>query len=231
MKRLRSSTLKILLVSFIVAGVIAVRLSGVLDHMTLETLKKNGQTFREIVHGHYGIAVLVYMTGYAVSVAASLPGDIVLSIAGGYLFGTLLGAVYINVGATAGALCSFIFSRYVVGDWLQARFKDHLQRFNREVEAHGHLYFLIVRLIPFFPFVLVNLLSGLTKVPFKTYLWTTCLGIIPVSLIYAYAGSQLGIVNSVGDLFTARMLIAFVLLAALTLVPLVVKKIRAKPAR
>ena len=208
-------TKKILLVLIVLAAIVATRFSGVLDHVTLEALKKQGQASREIVAGHYALSVLVYMVGYALAVALSVPGDIVLSVAGGYLFGTFLGAFYINVGATTGALLSFLFSRYVAGDWLQKRYSRHLDRFNREVEARGHFYLLIVRLIPLFPFVLVNLLSGLSGVRVRTYLWTTCLGIIPVSLIYAYAGSQLGNISSTRDLFTGREMAALLLLVAL----------------
>ena len=222
---------KILLVCIIVAGLVAVRVSGILDHVTLEELKRDGHALRETVHSHYVIAVLIYVVGYALSVAAAMPGDIVLSIAGGYFFGILLGALYINIGATAGALCSFLFSRYVAGDWLQRRYSRQIDRFNREVKERGYLYFLVVRLIPLFPFVLVNLLSGLTRVSCGTFLWTTSLGIIPVSLLYAYAGSQLGYITSVRDLFTGRILLAFLLLAVLVGTPLLLKKLRSKPGR
>ena len=225
---MQNRTKKILLVSIVAAVVVAVKLSGVLDHVTLEALKKQGQTLRETVHGHYALAVIVYTVGYAFAVALSVPGDIVLSLAGGYLFGIFLGTVYINIGATTGALCSFLFSRYLAGGWLQGRFNHHLHRFNREVEARGYLYFLIVRLIPLFPFVLVNLLSGLTRVPLRTYLWTTSLGIIPVSLVYVYAGSQLGNINSTRDLFTGREMVALLLLVALALLSLIVKRLRGR---
>jgi uncharacterized membrane protein YdjX (TVP38/TMEM64 family) len=221
---LRSRTKKILLASIVVAAILAVKFSGVLDHVTLEALKEHGQTLREAVYGHYALAVAVYTVGYALAVALSVPGDIVLSIAGGYLFGTFLGAFYINIGATTGALCSFFFSRYVAGDWLQGRYSHHFERFNQEVEVRGYLYLVIVRLIPLFPFVLVNLLSGLTKVPLKTYLWTTSLGIIPVSLIYSYAGSQLGSIGSARDLFTGREMAALLLLVALALLSLFAKR-------
>jgi uncharacterized membrane protein YdjX (TVP38/TMEM64 family) len=220
----QNRTKKILLVSIIAAVIVAVRLSGILDHVTLEMLKQHGQVLRETVYDHYVLAVIIYTVGYTLAVAVSMPGDIVLSIAGGYLFGTFLGAFYINIGATTGALCSFLFSRYVAQDWLQGRFSHHLHKFNREVEERGYLYLLIVRLIPLFPFVLINLLSGLTKVPLRTYLWTTSLGIIPVSLIYAYAGSQLGNISSTRDLFTGREIAAISLLVALALLPLIVKR-------
>jgi uncharacterized membrane protein YdjX (TVP38/TMEM64 family) len=222
---------KILLVLIVLAIIAAIRFSGLLDDVTIEALKKHGQALREKVAGHYGLSVLVYMVGYALAVTLSVPGDIVLSVAGGYLFGTFLGAFYINVGATTGALLSFLFSRYVAGEWLQERYSRHLGRFNREVEARGHFYFVIVRLIPLFPFVLVNLLSGLSRVPVRTYLWTTCLGIIPVSLIYTYAGSQLEDVSSSRDLFTGRAMAALLLLVGLAVLSLIVKKLSGRPGR
>jgi uncharacterized membrane protein YdjX (TVP38/TMEM64 family) len=137
--------------------------------------------------------------------------------------------VYVNVGATLGATFAFLFSRYILGRAIQAKYGAQLEKFNRELDENGHLYLLTVRFIPVFPFFLINILSGLTKIPLWTYVWTTSAGILPGSLVYTFAGSQLGTINSIGDLLTGRILVAFLLLAALTLTPLVLKKLRAKP--
>lgn len=228
MKKRSKKTLLALLVA---AVIVAVRLSGILDYLTLEDLRNQGELLRSTVNSQYPLAVLIYVVGYAVAVAVAIPGDIVLSLAGGYLFGTLLGALYINVGSTCGALLSFLFSRYVAGDWVQRRYGDRLTGFNGEVEVRGYIYFFIVRLIPLFPFVLVNLLSGLTRVPLRTYIWTTSLGTLPVTLIYTYAGAQLGAITETGAIPTGRMMAALILLAGLAALPLVVKKLRTKEAR
>jgi uncharacterized membrane protein YdjX (TVP38/TMEM64 family) len=115
-----------------------------------------------------------------------------------------------------------------VGDWVQARYKDKLATFNRQVEQNGVYYLLTLRLMPLFPFTWINLFSGLTKMRLFTFLWTTALGILPGTVVNAYAGSQLGRINSPGELFSARVLIAFFLLGVFALMPVIVKRSRKK---
>ena len=215
----------------LIAIVAAIRLSGADSYLTVENLRKHKELLEQFISARYTLSVLVYMLVYLVSVAFSVPGATVLTLAGGFLFHLFPGVVYVIAGATLGATFAFLLSRYILGNTIQNKYGSQLQRFNREVDENGHLYLLTVRFIPVFPFFLINILSGLTKIPLWTYIWTTSVGILPGSLVYTFAGSQLGTINSVGDLFGSRILIAFLLLAALTLVPLVLKKIRAKPAR
>ena len=215
----------------LIAIIVVIRLSGADRYLTVENLRVHKELLEQFISSRYTLSVFVYMSIYLVSVAFSVPGATVLTLAGGFLFHLFPGIVYVNVGATLGATFAFLFSRYILGNAIQSRYGTQLERFNRELDENGQFYLLFVRFIPVFPFFLINILSGLTKIPIWTYVWTTCAGILPGSFVYTFAGSQLGTVNSVGDLFTRRILIAFLLLAALTLIPLVLKKIRAKPAR
>jgi uncharacterized membrane protein YdjX (TVP38/TMEM64 family) len=212
----------------LIAIVVAIRLSGADSYLTVENLRKHKELLEQFISARYTLSVLVYMLVYLVSVAFSVPGATVLTLAGGFLFHLFPGVVYVVAGATLGATFAFLLSRYILGNTIQNKYGAQLQRFNREVDENGHLYLLTVRFIPVFPFFLINILSGLTKVPFWTYVWTTSVGILPGSIVYTFAGSQLGTINSIGDLFGGRILIAFLLLAALTLIPLMLKKIRAK---
>jgi uncharacterized membrane protein YdjX (TVP38/TMEM64 family) len=215
----------------LIAIVVVIRLSGADSYVTVENLRKHKELLEQFISAHYALSVLVYMLVYIVSVACSVPGATVLTLAGGFLFHLFPGIVYVIVGATLGATFAFLFSRYILGNTIQNKYGTQLERFNRELDENGHLYFLTIRFIPVFPFFLINILSGLTKIPLSTYVWTTSIGILPGSLVYTFTGSQLGTIDSVRDLFGGRDLIAFLLLAALMLVPLVLKKIRAKPTR
>ena len=224
----RKYAAQIVVLLVLIAIIVAIRVSGAGSYLTVENLRMHKEQLEQFISSHYALSVLVYITIYLISVAFSVPGATVLTLAGGFLFHLFPGIVYVNVGATLGAACAFLLSRYILGNTIQNKYGAQLERFNRELDENGHLYLLSVRFIPAFPFFLINILSGLTKVPLWTYLWTTCVGILPGSVVYTFAGSQLGTINSVKDLFGGRILLAFLLLAALTLVPLVVKKVRAR---
>jgi uncharacterized membrane protein YdjX (TVP38/TMEM64 family) len=226
---MRKYAAQIIALCVLTAIVVAIRLSGADSYLTVENLRKHKELLEQFISARYALSVFVYMLVYLVSVAFSVPGATVLTLAGGFLFHLFPGIVYVNVGATLGATFAFLFSRYILGNTIQNKYGTQLERFNRELDENGHLYLLTVRFIPAFPFFLINILSGLTKIPLWTYVWTTSVGILPGSLVYTFAGSQLGTINSIGDLFGGKILIAFLLLAALTLIPLVLKKIRAKP--
>ena len=137
-----------------------------------------------------------------------------------------LGALYVNVAATTGATLAFLFARYIAGQSLQAKYGDRLARFNEELESNGWSYLLTLRFIPIFPFFLINLFAGLTNIRLRTFVWTTSVGIFPGSLIYAYAGQQLGTISAVKDIFSTKVLLAFLLLATLAVFPVIYKKIR-----
>jgi uncharacterized membrane protein YdjX (TVP38/TMEM64 family) len=215
----------------LIAIIVVIRTSGADTYLTVENLKKHKELLEQLIRARYALSVFVYILIYLASVAFSVPGATVLTLAGGFLFHLLPGIIYVNIGATLGATLAFLLSRYILGNAIQNKYGTQLERFNRELDENGHLYLLTIRFIPVFPFFLINILSGLTKTPLRTFVWTTAAGILPGSLVYTFAGSQLGTINSVGDLFAGRILVAFLLLAALSLVPLVLKKIRAKPAR
>jgi uncharacterized membrane protein YdjX (TVP38/TMEM64 family) len=112
---------------------------------------------------------------------------------------------------------------------IQERYREQLEKFNSEMERNGPRYLLTLRLLPVFPFFLVNFLSGLTRVSLPTFLWTTSLGIIPGSMVYAFAGQQLETVRSVGDILSLKVLIAFGVLALFTFLPPLVQRLRKKP--
>jgi uncharacterized membrane protein YdjX (TVP38/TMEM64 family) len=167
-----------------------------------------------------------YIGIYIVVVALSIPGATILTLGGGFLFGVLWGVIYVNAGATTGATLAFLFCRYVAGEWVQNKYQDKLNNFNRELSKNGYRYLLALRLVPVFPFFLINICAGLTKIPLRTFVWTTSLGILPGSLVYAFAGSQLSAIESVEDIFSAKILSAFILLALFVIFPVLFNYIK-----
>ncbi len=208
------------------AVIAALRLSGLGDYLTLENLRKSRGILELAVKEHYALSVVLYILIYILTTAFAIPGALILTLAGGLLFHTFPGILYVCTGATAGAVLAFLFSRHVLGNWLQGRYAAQFARFNRELAVNGHLYLLTVRLIPVFPFFLINFLSGLTRIPLRTFAWTTALGILPGSFVYTFSGSQLGTIENLEDLVSWRILAALVLLALLTLSPVIWRKLR-----
>ena len=228
---MRKYATQLIALCVLIAIIVAIRASGAGTYLTVENLRKHKELLEQLIRARYALSVFVYILIYLTSVAFSVPGATVLTLAGGFLFHLLPGIIYVIVGATLGATLAFLLSRYILGNAIQNKYVTQLERFNRELDENGHLYLLTIRFIPVFPFFLINILAGLTKTPLRTFVWTTAAGILPGSLVYTFAGSQLGTISSVGDLFAGRILVAFLLLATLSLVPLVLKKIRAKPVR
>jgi uncharacterized membrane protein YdjX (TVP38/TMEM64 family) len=219
---------KVIIILIIVGIIAAIKLSGVTDYLTFENLKANKELLFEYVKENYFLSSIIFILSFIITVALSLPGGAVLTLAGGFVFGTLAATLYVNISATIGATLAFLITRYLIGNWIQKRYSQQLKRLNEEISSHGPNYLLTLRFIPIFPFFLINLCAGLTRIPLKSFIWTTSLGILPGDIIYSFAGSQLGSVNSTKDIFSKNILIAFLLLAAFSIVPIVYNKIRRK---
>ena len=216
---------RILLFTFLLALLVLLRFSGAADYVTLENLKRHRNMLHAFAENNYISSVLIYIALF-ISTAFFVPGAVVLTLAGGFLFGTVLGAVYTNIGVAAGATLAFLSARYFAGEWIQDKYRRRLARFNTEIKKNGHLYLLTLRVVPVLPFFLVNFLSGLTRIPFRTFLWTTCLGVLPGSLVYAFMGRQLRFIHSLGDVFSFEVLSALLLLVLFALLPVAIKHIK-----
>ncbi len=199
-------------------------------YLTLEALKANRDRLLAFSEAHYGRSVALFVGIYILQTAFSLPGGAILTLAGGFLFGSLLGTVYVNLGATVGATLAFLAARYLLHDWVEHKFGNRVASFQEGFSRNAFSYLITLRLIPIFPFFLVNLLSGLTRVKLATYIAATAVGIIPGSFVYAFAGRQLGTINSLREIASPPVLMAFTLLGLLALTPIVYRKLSAKQA-
>ena len=182
------------------------------NDLSLSGIQSGATALKARVESNYVPAVAVFAFAYIV-VNLWFPAAAVMTLLGGFLFGTVLGAVYVDAAATIGALVAFEVSRNVAGRWIQRKWGRQLHGFNRAVSKYGREYLLLVRMIPVMPYFLVNFLAGLTKVRPITFAWTTALGSLPGILIFCYAGRQLLAIESVDQILTFEVMMVFALLA------------------
>ncbi len=168
---------------------------------------------------HKLLMVAGFMAFYIVQTALSIPGAAILSLAAGAVFGTVLGTVYANIAATIGAALAFLVTRYLLRDVVLNKFGRKLEGMNRELEERGFGYLLFLRLVPIFPFFLINLAAGLTRLPLRTFFFATMFGIIPGGFVYVNAGASLATIDSLSGIASPRVLSSFALLGLVAIIP------------
>jgi len=216
----------------VVAAILAVAIGAFFyfdlqRYLSLDALKVNRDRLLAFTDMDYPTAVALFIVTYCGVTSLSLPGAAILTLTGGFLFGSVVGTIYVNVGATTGATLAFLTARYLLRDWVEKKFGDRLGPIQQGFAKNAFSYLLTLRLIPLFPFFLVNMVSGLTRVSLGTYVAATAIGIIPGSFVYAYAGRQLGTINSLKEIASPNVLLAFTLLGFLALVPVVYRRFTA----
>lgn len=193
-------------------------------YFTLGALKDNKDALQTFTETNYALTAALFVLIYCVQTALSLPGATILTLAGGFLFGTFTGGLFVNIGATSGAALAFLASRYLFKETVEHKFGKSLSAMQEGFENNAFNYLLTLRLIPLFPFFLVNLASGLTRIKLATYFVATAIGILPGSLVYSNAGNQLGTINTLKDVASPGVMGAFVLLGLLAMVPVFYNK-------
>lgn len=216
---------KIVVVLLFAAALAAFFLLDLKHYLSLEALKSNRDQLLAFTQERYAWAVTLFLLAYVLQTLFSLPGAAILTLTGGFLFGSLLGTLYVNIGATVGATLAFLAARYVLHDWVERRFGPRLGTLQEGFARNAFSYLLTLRLIPLFPFFLINLVSGLTRISVGTYVAATSLGIIPGSFVYAFAGRQLGTIDSLKEIASPNVIAAFTLLGLLALIPILYRKI------
>ncbi len=196
--------------------------------LSLTALKENRDSLLAFTDANFAAAVAIFIGTYILVTGLSLPGAVILTLAGGFVFGAGWATLFINLGATTGATLAFLTARYVLRDAVEQKFGARLGPFQEGFAKNAFNYLLTLRLIPLFPFFMVNLVSGLTRVSVGIYVAATAIGIIPGSFVYAYAGRQLGTINSLKEIASPNVIGAFVLLGLLALVPVLYKRFSLK---
>lgn len=209
--------------------------TGVHELLSLETLRRHRLVLLDLVATRPWSTAGAFVLLYVAVTALSIPGAVFLTLAGGFLFGTALATVLVVLGATLGAVLLFLLARTALGEPLRARAGPWLARMAEGFRKNAFSYLLVLRLVPLFPFWLVNLVPAFLGVPLSTFAIATALGIVPGSLVYASVGAGLGALlergqePELGQLLDPRILLPLVGLAALALLPVVWKRF-ARPA-
>jgi uncharacterized membrane protein YdjX (TVP38/TMEM64 family) len=192
--------------------------------LTLASLKVNREALLGLYHEHHVLTVFGFVFLYIIQTALSLPGATVFSLCAGLLFGPLLGTIYALISATLGAVLAFLGTRYFLRATIEEKFGHTLENLNTALERDGMHYLLFLRLVPAFPFFMVNLGAALTNLPLKTFILGTAIGIIPGAFVYVNAGASLATINSLSDIVTIRIIGSFALMGFLTLLPVFIAK-------
>lgn len=216
----------------LLAGLAVFFALGGQDYLSLQALADNRAALQDWVAAHKYSAIPAYIAVYALSVAFSVPGATILTIAGGFLFGTLMGGVYAVTGATLGAVAVFMAARTAFRDTLRKRAGKRLKKLEDGFRDNAASYLLVLRLVPLFPFWLVNLAPAFFGVPLRVFAVTTFFGIMPGGLVYASVGNGLGAVLArggnpdLGIIFQPEVLTPILGLAALSMIPVFYRRFR-----
>lgn len=227
---------KLLPLVVLAAGIGAFFSAGLDQYVTFEALRENRETLNAFVADNGVFAALVYVAIYAAAVAFSLPGGAIMTLAGGFLFGAAYGTMVVVVAATLGATALFLIARSALGDLLRAKAGPFVRKMEAGFQENALSYLLVLRLVPAFPFWVVNLVPALLGVKLSTYVLGTAIGIIPGTFVFATFGAGLGSVFdqggevSVKAILTPEIIAGLIGLAVLALVPVVVKKLRGRKA-
>jgi uncharacterized membrane protein YdjX (TVP38/TMEM64 family) len=223
---------------------------GLHRHLSFETLVRHHAAIHEFIVANLFTAITVYVAVYVATIALSVPGGLFLTLAGGMLLGALIGGTATLVGATAGATLIFLLARSAFGEHLARRAGPLAEKLARNFREDAFLYLLFLRLVPVFPFWLVNLVPALAGVPLGTFVAATAIGIVPATFAFAFVGAGLdSVIRAQGAAYhaclaagrsdcrvdfdlkavmTPELVAALAALGAVALIPVVVKRLRAR---
>ncbi|ENC6656686.1 FAD-dependent oxidoreductase [Aeromonas hydrophila] len=196
-------------------------------YLSLPQLQARQAELAALVDRHFVSAALLFVVVYVVSTALSLPGASLLTLAGSAVFGVAWGLLLVSFASSIGATLAFLSARFLLRDWVERRFGDKLASLQAGMKKEGALYLLSLRLIPIFPFFLVNLLMGLTPIRVSTYYWVSQLGMLPGTFVYVLAGSELANLTSTGNILSPGLMVALTLLG---LMPMLLKGLQRRLA-
>jgi uncharacterized membrane protein YdjX (TVP38/TMEM64 family) len=225
---------KYLPIIMLIIGLILFFAFGGQKYLSLAMIKQHYESLIIWTNNHFWISSLIFISGYAIVVAFSIPGAAIMTLLGGFLFGVFPGVIWVVVGATIGACLVFLAVKTAFGETLKSKASGSIEKLRDGFEHNAFNYLLTLRLIPIFPFFLINIACGAIGIRLSTFFWATLLGIIPGSLIYTWVGTGLGFALqqgkelNMGVIFEPQFILPIVGLAILSLTPIIYKKIKAK---
>jgi uncharacterized membrane protein YdjX (TVP38/TMEM64 family) len=213
---------KIVILIGIVGLVAAVKVFRLDQYLTLSYLKGSLDTLKALYENHSFMVIAGYFVIYVLTTSLSLPGASPLGIAGGALFGFWTATIVVSFASSIGATLACLVSRFLLRDWIQSRFGDRIAKVNEGIEKEGAFYLFTLRLIPAFPFWMINLAMGLTKMSLFKFYWVSQLGMLPGTMVFVNAGKELAKIDSVKGIFSPGLIISFALIGVF---PIAVKKL------
>ncbi len=212
---------RLLLLAVLGSGLAAFVLLDLDRFISFGYLKAQQQLFAAYYQSHRLETLLLYFLMYVAVTALSLPGATVMTLAGGALFGFWPALLVVSFASTIGATLAMLVARFVLRDWVQGKLADKLSAINAGIEKEGTFYLFSLRLVPIFPFFLINLAMGLTPLRATAFYWVSQVGMLPGTAVYVNAGTRLGQLESAAGIVSPGLLLAFALLG---IFPLAAKK-------
>lgn len=213
-----SRTLRTITLVVLVAGLIGIFASGLHHSLSLENLKLHLAELSQWVNANAVLAAAGFFVVYVLVTALSIPGAAVMTLAAGAIFGLLEGTLLVSFASTFGACGAFLVSRFLLRDSLTRRYAARMRDFDAGVKRDGAFFLFTLRLVPLVPFFLVNLLGGLSALRLSTFYWVSQVGMLPATIAYVFAGTELAKVDSLGDVLSPTLLLAFTLIGVLPLI-------------
>jgi uncharacterized membrane protein YdjX (TVP38/TMEM64 family) len=213
---------RLLIVAAIIIIVILFKVLGLGQYLSLDYLKTSQDKFIQLYASHRFGVITTYMVVYIIVTALSLPGAAVMTLAGGAMFGFWIGFIVVSFASSIGATLACFVARFLLRDWVQNKFGEKLTAINRGIEKEGAFYLFSLRLVPIFPFFVINLVMGLTTMKLLTFYWVSQLGMLPGTMVFINAGKELGKIESLSGILSHGVIISFVILG---LFPITVKKL------
>jgi|TARA_B110000971_G_scaffold80686_1_gene82831 uncharacterized membrane protein YdjX (TVP38/TMEM64 family) len=203
---------KILLVIVIIAVIASYIFFDIGRFLTLSFIQSQLSQIQQFRDENFGLTALLYFTAYIVITALSIPGAVIVTLLGGAIFGVLWGTFIVSFASSIGATLAFLVSRLLLRDWVQSKFGHYLGPINRGVEKDGNFYLFSIRMVPLFPFFIVNLLMGLTPISVGSFYIVSQIGMLVGTAVYVNAGSELAQITSLSGLVSPSVILSFVLL-------------------
>ncbi|MCK5882383.1 MAG: TVP38/TMEM64 family protein [Bacteriovoracaceae bacterium] len=216
----KKTALRLLTILFFICLVFTIYHFDLLRFFDFYYIKANRELLKSFYQSSPFSMVLIFSATYIITVGLSLPGGTILGLLGGSIFGTVVGSIIISFSSTIGATFAFLLSRFLFRDFIQKKFGDKLAVINDGITREGAFYLFGLRLIPIFPFFLINTIMGLTPIKTVTFFWVSQLGMLLGTIVYVNAGAELGNLQSMEGIFSPSFFLSF---SVLGMMPLIAK--------
>jgi len=183
------------------------------QYLSLENFKASQADIVAVKDANPALYIVGFFLLYVAVTGLSIPGAAIMTLVAGALFGVVVGTLIVSFASTMGATLAFLSSRYLLRDWVQGKFGERLRAVDDGLEKDGAFYLFTLRLIPVFPFFVINLLMGLTRIKTGTFFWVSQIGMLPATIVFVNAGTQISRIESTAGLLSPALIASFVALA------------------